>query len=270
MFESSIPIEVLLIFFIPALFFTAQLILILFLRFLSFMRYKQTSYCKITQRPHRYTRERSYINERGHYAKSRAKGYYGEWNTYKHLMQFEKEGNKLLFNVSIPKGDNTKTEIDIVMLSPVGIFVFESKNFRGSVFGNQEDEKWTQSLRKLFGGNRKETFYNPVKQNATHIKHLKKMLELEIPVWSKNTNINQIPIWSIIVFSDKCKIDRITRTPTYNLSICNMRQLSGIVDSIQKNTQEHLSETEIAGIFNDLLSHTSSYKKPSRKKNNNY
>lgn len=46
----------------------------------------------------------------------------------------------------VPKDDGTTTEIDLIMLSPMGIYVFESKNYSGWIFGNEKSRYWTQTL----------------------------------------------------------------------------------------------------------------------------
>jgi hypothetical protein len=78
-----------------------------------------------------------------------------------------------LFNVYITKPDGTTTEVDVIMLHASGIYVIESKNYSGWIFGSEPDRYWTQS----FAGGRKERFYNPVMQNEGHIKALMELLD---------------------------------------------------------------------------------------------
>lgn len=63
-------------------------------------------------------------------------GSYGEYLIYVRLKVFEKTGGRFLFNLYIPKLDGGTTEIDVVLIHPGGLFVFESKNFSGWIFGN--------------------------------------------------------------------------------------------------------------------------------------
>lgn len=60
------------------------------------------------------------------------------------------------------------TQLDHVIVCPFGIFVVETKNHKGMIFGDMYGQVWTQVL------NNRGHFrlYNPVKQNAGHIKHL--------------------------------------------------------------------------------------------------
>ena len=99
-------------------------------------------------------------------------GFSGEYQTYKMLSKYEKDGAKFLYNCYVPKGEDGTTEIDILMLHKTGIYVLESKNYSGWIFGKEKDNTWTQSLPN---GN-KNHFYNPIKQNKTHIKWLNELL----------------------------------------------------------------------------------------------
>lgn len=97
---------------------------------------------------------------------------------------------KTLRNVYIPKGDGETSEIDVMYITQKGIFVIESKNYSGWIFGREQDYKWTVSRK----GKRKNQFYNPIKQNATHIKFLSQYLS------------NTVPLYSIIAFSERCEL----------------------------------------------------------------
>ena len=80
---------------------------------------------------------------------------------------------KILRNIYIPKGNGEMSEADVVYITQKGIFVFESKNYSGWIFGDEKDTYWTASL----PGGQKNRFYNPIRQNRTHIKWLQKYVE---------------------------------------------------------------------------------------------
>ena len=65
-------------------------------------------------------------------------------------------------------GKETSTQLDHVIVSPYGVFVVETKNHKGMIFGDINGTVWTQVLR----GRAHYTFYNPITQNLGHIKHL--------------------------------------------------------------------------------------------------
>ena len=79
------------------------------------------------------------------------------------------------------------TQIDIVVPTNVGIFVFEVKDYSGWIFGNGKYDKWTQVLAY---GQEKHQFYNPIKQNAKHIEALR----------NTSAQLQNVPIYSIVVF----------------------------------------------------------------------
>ena len=73
--------------------------------------------------------------------------------------------NKMLFNCYIPNRSGDKTEIDMIMLCQKGIYVIENKNYSGWIFGNEKSKNWCETLK-----GKKYFFYNPIKQNRSHIK----------------------------------------------------------------------------------------------------
>jgi hypothetical protein len=62
------------------------------------------------------------------------------------------------------------------MISTKGIFVFESKNYSGWIFGSEKNRYWTQTLPK----NSKNKFFNPIWQNKAHIKALSESLGISV------------------------------------------------------------------------------------------
>ena len=52
---------------------------------------------------------------------------------------------KTVHNVYVPHKGRT-SELDVLMVHEKGIFVFESKNYSGWIFGAADQQKWTQCL----------------------------------------------------------------------------------------------------------------------------
>lgn len=77
-------------------------------------------------------------------------------------------------NVTLPDGDGT-TQIDHIYVSRYGIFVVETKNMAGWIFGAENQAQWTQTLYK-----RKTRFQNPIRQNYKHIKTLESLLRIPL------------------------------------------------------------------------------------------
>jgi restriction system protein len=81
----------------------------------------------------------------------------------------------LLNNVTLPTADGT-TQIDHVLVSRYGIFVIETKNYSGWIFGDARSEHWTQVIYK-----KKSRFQNPLRQNYKHIKTVQALLDFLPP-----------------------------------------------------------------------------------------
>ena len=122
------------------------------------------------------------------------KGQFGEYATEFALTNYNIDGNFFIFqNLYVPY-KNFSCEIDILMLHEKGIFVFESKDYSGWIFGTLNQQYWTQT----FKSGQKFQFYNPIKQNNTHIKALSTLFQLPPQEFT-----------SYIVFSAQCKLVRI-------------------------------------------------------------
>lgn len=121
-------------------------------------------------------------------------GQFGEYATEFALTNHNLSGHfAVLKNVYVPMKGKT-TELDLLMLHEKGIFVFESKNYSGWIFGDAEQLNWTQSLRN----GQKNRFYNPIRQNRTHIKALAEYLGLPETAFT-----------SYIVFSQRCELKKV-------------------------------------------------------------
>ncbi|WP_374723933.1 nuclease-related domain-containing protein [Calidifontibacillus erzurumensis] len=122
------------------------------------------------------------------------RGNYGEYLTFLYLEKIE--GNKrLLTNLYIPRKDGTTTEIDLIMISEKGIYVFESKNYSGWIFGDEKNRNWTQTL----NNRRKNYFFNPIWQNKAHINALKSVVGIDDARLYK----------SYIIFSERCTLKKV-------------------------------------------------------------
>ena len=79
-------------------------------------------------------------------------------------------------NVTLPTDNNATqgtTQIDHIIVSRYGVFVVETKNMKGWIFGSSNQKTWTQ---KIYKHNHK--FQNPLHQNFKHIKTLEYCLGL--------------------------------------------------------------------------------------------
>lgn len=76
-------------------------------------------------------------------------------------------------NVTVPTPNGT-TQIDHVIVSRYGVFVVETKNMDGWIFGSEKSPQWTQSI---FG--KKYKFQNPLHQNYRHTRALSEFLGID-------------------------------------------------------------------------------------------
>ena len=102
-------------------------------------------------------------------AHSRYKGRKGERYIKRKLSRLPRDQYRLFNNVLIGNGSKY-TQIDHIVISYYGIFVIETKNYQGWIFGSDRQKHWTQTL-----GRKKFKLYNPVWQNNAHVRALKSL-----------------------------------------------------------------------------------------------
>jgi hypothetical protein len=168
----------------------------------------------------------------------RDKGLYGEYLIYKQLTRLDGY-KRFLFNCYIPKDDGTTSEIDVILLHSSGIYVFESKNYSGWIFGAENQKMWTQT----FPNGRKEKFYNPIMQNSTHVKWLMNILP----------DIDKSIFYSIIVFSERCELKKISLTTNDHIVL---KRSSLMRAFFEKTGNEELSDDTVESIYQKLYPHT--------------
>ena len=167
------------------------------------------------------------------------KGNYGEFLTFRML---EKLGEKyILTNIYIPRSDGSTTEIDLLMLNEKGIYVLESKNYSGWIFGDEKSKMWTQTLK----GGKKSRFFNPIWQNKAHITALDEYLD------RKYTNL----MYSFIIFSERCELKKISYTSS-NVVLLKRNQLIKNLRNHMEELPASLSGQEVESIYTDLKSKT--------------
>lgn len=113
------------------------------------------------------------------------KGKIGEKSVSKIL---KKCNGRTINGICLPLYDNI-TEIDHIFIGKMGIVVIETKNVSGYVSGNVNDANWVHKI-----GSKTHKLYNPIFQNKTHCDNVKHHL--------KKGNLNNIPIFSVVVFAD--------------------------------------------------------------------
>lgn len=101
------------------------------------------------------------------------KGYLGEILVrFSARFLLDKDIYHRIDNITLPTPDGT-TQIDHIIFSRYGIFVVETKNIRGWIFGSEDQKNWTQKIYR-----RTYQFQNPLRQNYKHIKTLEAVLQV--------------------------------------------------------------------------------------------
>jgi restriction system protein len=102
------------------------------------------------------------------------KGWFGEkLTTFGMWLHLDENIYRRIDDLIVPSTNGT-TQIDHILVSPFGIFVIETKNMNGWIFGSENDNTWCQSI---YGHKRR--FQNPLRQNYRHIACLAEFLKLD-------------------------------------------------------------------------------------------
>ncbi|MBQ1343501.1 MAG: NERD domain-containing protein [Firmicutes bacterium] len=158
---------------------------------------------------------------------------------------FRKHGGKVLTNIYVPKPAGDTAEIDVLYITNKGLIVLENKNYAGYIFGSESNKSWTVTLYagKTWYGSKKSKkykFYNPIWQNRTHIKYLKRYL------------CSDFKTFSLITFSDRGELKDITYDSP-DVFVCNHASLYSVIRKIWNENPDVLSEIQIYEIYSKLL-----------------
>lgn len=156
------------------------------------------------------------------------KGVFGEFvvNLSANLM-LDKDEYHLVKNVTLPT-ENGTTQIDHIIVSKYGIFVVETKNMKGWIFGSANQKTWTQQIYK-----HKNKFQNPLRQNYKHVKILEALLA-----------IRDKQLYSVIVFVGESTFK--TKMPE------NVTSGFGYVRYIKSKKNFVLTDAEVSSILRQI------------------
>ncbi|MBR2350364.1 MAG: NERD domain-containing protein [Clostridia bacterium] len=162
---------------------------------------------------------------------NKAKGAIGEQRVSAKLnpLLFGKVEHRQINNLVLIDENGKSHQIDHIEIRQNGIFCIETKNYSGWIFGNEEQQMWTQTFY-----NEKHQFLNPIRQNRSHIYHISKILG------------GKYKINSVIVMVQN-NADRINVPYVVNLN-CLKSYLSSFYDGT------HYSILEMDYIYRELLS----------------
>ena len=161
---------------------------------------------------------------------AKVSGDYGEYQISS-VMRSLPDCYHVINDVLLPTKKAT-TQIDHIIVSPFGIFIIETKNHKGMIFGDCFGKVWTQVLR----GAGKFTFYSPVRQNEIHIKHLSRAIKIPANcmiglIVFTNENVNLDNVNCPFCYRVQGLYDVIL---SYNQPIFTEKQVDKIIDRIDK------------------------------------
>jgi hypothetical protein len=171
----------------------------------------------------------------------------GTWSERNLILQLLKEGfssSDIFHDLYIKKRDGTYSQIDIVVLTEVGVIVIEVKDFSGWIFGFGNKVNWVHFL-----GKRKYSFYNPIFQNEGHIRSLKNQL----------VEYGNIPFYSLIIFYGKCELKKVSDIPIDTMIIKSKSTIKTFNTIIQNNYSsscynlDEIKEVLNNGVFNGRI-----------------
>ena len=157
------------------------------------------------------------------------RGWFGELKVKLVIGRTKPDIKYVINNLTLRIGENKTSQIDHVVINEHGVFVIETKNYSGRIYGNETQLEWTQVLNY---GNVKNKLYNPIKQNRTHLYHISNLLN------------GKLPLFSAVVFVQG-------NTQYINASgVYNLRELRRLLKS---NTGEYLSPEKMEEAYKTLL-----------------
>ena len=152
------------------------------------------------------------------------------------------------------------SQLDHLIVSPYGIFVVETKNHKGWVFGDVNGKVWTQVLGgdagwRAYGGHSHYTFFNPVTQNELHMEHLSRQIKIPrnfmtgMIVFTNPEaylgNVNCTCCYTLDIFAEALL--------SYNNVLWNKKQTEFVIKSVEKlNSSSYSLNKEHVTYVKDL------------------
>ena len=188
------------------------------------------------------------------------KGWFGESVVATILSTLAKDKYIVLNNIML-RTERGTTQIDHIVVSVYGVFVIETKNYKGWITGTEFSDKWTKNM---YG--KKYSFPNPLKQNYGHVKALESLLGLDesglIPlvVFSVSSDI-KVKTNKPVVYTSQLK-KHILSYNNVKFSELHIKQIAGKILSAnvdsKENRRNHVDmirtnvSTEKASVANNL------------------
>lgn len=161
---------------------------------------------------------------------NKLKGNFGEILT----QQFSKlfTDALVLRDVLIESGDDSTTQIDLILIESTGLYVVEIKTFSGgTVYGDGTKKTWY-----YYKNGSRYDLYSPLMQNRKHIRHLKRFL----------AGFGEVPCFSVILLlCDDFKVSNINKPGASDTGICNsLLEMKALIEEIAQENPEVYSDEQ--------------------------
>lgn len=158
------------------------------------------------------------------------KGVFGEFKVNLAARLFlDKRTYTLFKNVTLPTIDGS-TQIDHIVVSRYGVFVIETKNMKGWIYGSPQQKNWTQKIHR-----HTTSFQNPLHQNYKHTQALQAAL-----------NLDSGKVFSVVVFVG----DSTFKTPMPD----NVVHTRGYIRYLKNKVRPVLSDSDVVTICGQIQS----------------
>lgn len=166
-----------------------------------------------------------------------SKGSRGEKRVFKELKRLPEEYT--IHNDVVLVTEKGTTQIDHIVVSPYGVFVIETKNYTGWIFGKEADKEWLQTIahyENCYGETVERTkFLNPIRQNYGHVKAVEKICK----------DFPNLPIIPIVVFVG----DAVFKNVQCTSYVIHLYELT---DIIQEYREAKITSEEAAALSQNL------------------
>ena len=165
---------------------------------------------------------------------NRRAGRRGEYAATNAIKSVLRDGDLLFTNIEI-SFDGKPAELDNVVVNNYGVFIIEVKNYKGRLYGNEDDYEWKKYKDDGYGNTFEKDVKNPIRQVKRQVYILAKYLDYYgTRVWVEGYALlvqGNSPAQSTYILSSIDDIDRAIHTPGRNR--LTKTQVENIVKLIQ-------------------------------------
>ncbi len=175
----------------------------------------------------------------------RVKGEIGEFWIAKRLNRLSSNDYIVLNDVLLKIG-KASTQIDHIVIAKSGLFILETKNYKGWIHGHENSTYWKQTIFK-----KQFKFQNPIIQNRSHVYYLKQVLRdfpqidyFPIVVFSERAVLKNVTTWTPVIYSRDLILTIKNLNSEHNLTYEQMSKISVRLNGLRmhggRDRKEHI------------------------------